>query len=69
MVTDFREGGHFAPPTLSSPQRVDKEVILSHELNSSEKVILIWDNTAETYNLSDIILEYDVIFDERYATR
>ena len=43
-------------------------MILSHELNYSEKVNFFSRDTAATYNLSDI-LEYDVIFDERYAAK
>ena len=37
------------------------------ELNSSEKVILCTGGTSATYTLSDISLEYDIIFDEPYA--
>ena len=36
------------------------------ELNSSEKVILCTGGTSATYTLSDISLEYDIIFDEPY---
>ena len=38
------------------------------ELDSSKKVILCSEDTAITYKLSDIFLEYDAIFNERYAT-
>ena len=44
-------------------------MILSHELNYSEEVNFFSRDTAATYNLSDIFLEYDVIFDERYAAK
>ena len=43
-------------------------MIVRLELNSSEKVILCTGDTAATYKLSDISLEYDAIFDEAYAT-
>ena len=43
-------------------------LIVRLELNSSEKVILCTGDTNATYKLSDISLEYDVIFDEPYAT-
>ena len=46
-----------------------KEVLIVRlELNSSEKVILCIGNTSAAYQLSDIWLEYDAIFDEPYAT-
>ena len=38
------------------------------ELNSLEKVTLCTGDTSATYKLSDILLEYDAIFDEPYAT-
>ena len=37
-------------------------------MNSAEKVILCTGDTNATYKLSDISLEYDTIFDERYPT-
>ena len=37
-------------------------------LNSAEKVILCTGDTSATYKLSDISLEYDLIFDKPYAT-
>ena len=43
-------------------------MVVRLELNSSEKIILSTGYTAAMYKLSDICLEYDVIFDERYAT-
>ena len=45
-----------------------EDLIVRLELNSSEKVILCTGDTSATYKLSDILLEYDVIFDEPYAT-
>ena len=42
--------------------------ILRSELNSSEKVPLCTGDTNATYDLSEISLEYDPIFDELYAT-
>ena len=38
-------------------------------LNSSEKVILCTADTSAICKLTDILLEYDAIFDEPYATR
>ena len=37
-------------------------------MNSLEKVILCTGDTNATYELSDISLEYDAVFDEPYAT-
>ena len=45
-----------------------KDLIVRLELNSSEKVVLCTGDTLATYNLSDISLEYDAIFDKPYAT-
>lgn len=44
-------------------------MIVRPELNSSEKVILCSRDIAVTYKLSDIFLEYEVIFDKRYAEK
>ena len=44
-------------------------MIVSLELNSSERVILFCGDTATTYNVLEISLKYDAIFDERYATK
>ena len=49
------------------PYGLKEDLIVSLELNSSEKVILCTGDTSATYKLSDILLEYDVIFDEPYA--
>ena len=43
-------------------------MVVRLELNSSEKMILCSGDSAATYKLSDISLEYDAIFDEPYAT-
>ena len=37
-------------------------------MNSTEKIILCSGDTTATYKLADISVEYDAIFDERYAT-
>ena len=50
------------------PYGLKKDLIVSLELNSSEKLILCSGDTAATYKLSEISLEYDAIFDELYAT-
>ena len=44
-----------------------EDLIVRLELNSLEKVTLCTGDTSATYKLSDILLEYDVIFDEPYA--
>ena len=50
------------------PYELKEGLIVRLELNSSEKVILCTGHTSATYKISDILLEYDVIFDETYAT-
>ena len=50
------------------PYGLKEDFIVRLELNSSEKVILCTGDTSATYKLSDISLEYDAIFDERYTT-
>ena len=50
------------------PYGLKEDLIVRLELNSSEKVILCTEDTSAKYNLSDISLEYDEIFDEPYAT-
>ena len=50
------------------PYRLQKDLIVRLELNSSENVVLCTGDTSATYKLSDISLEYDAIFDESYAT-
>ena len=49
------------------PYGLKEDLIVRLELNSSEKLILCTGDTDATYKLSDISLEYDVIFDEPYA--
>ena len=50
------------------PHGLKENLIVRLELNSPEKVILCTKDTSAKYNLSDISLEYDEIFDEPYAT-
>ena len=50
------------------PYGFKEDLIVRLELNSSEKVVLCTGDTLATYNLSDISLEYDAIFDKPYAT-
>ena len=50
------------------PYELKEDLSVRIELNSAEKVILYTGDTNATYKLSDISLEYDVIFDEPYAT-
>ena len=50
------------------PYGLKEDLTVRLELNSSEKVTLCTGDTSAVYKLSDISLEYDVIFDEPYAT-
>ena len=50
------------------PYGLKEDLIVRLELNSSEKIILCSGDTSATYKLSDILLEYDAIFDEPYTT-
>ena len=50
------------------PYGLKEDLIVRLELNSSGKVILCTGNAAATYKLSDILPEYDALFDEPYAT-
>ena len=50
------------------PYGLKEYLIIKHELNSLEKVILCIGDTSATYKLSDISLKYDPIFDKPYAT-
>ena len=50
------------------PYGLKERLIVRIELNSAEKVILCTGDTNATYELSEISLEYDAIFDEPYAT-
>ena len=50
------------------PNGLKEDLIVRFELNSLEKVILCTGHISATYKLSDILLEYDSIFDKPYAT-
>ena len=50
------------------PHGPKERLITGLELNSSEKVILCTGDISATYELSNISLEYDAIFDKPYAT-
>ena len=50
------------------PYGLKEDLIVRPESNSSEKLILCSRDTSATCKLSDILLEYDAIFDEPYAT-
>ena len=45
-----------------------ENLIVRLESNSSEEVILCTRDTNAKYKLSDILLQYDAIFDNQYAT-
>ena len=45
------------------PYRLKENLIIRLELNSSEKVILCCGDSAATYKLSNISIEYDAILD------
>ena len=45
-----------------------EDLIVRLVLNSSEKVVLCTGDTNATYKLSDVLLKFDVIFDEPYTT-
>ena len=50
------------------PYGLKEDLIIRLELSSPEKVLLCTGDTNATYKLSDILLGYDAIFDEQYAT-
>ena len=56
----------FKHPTY--PYGLREDLIARLELNSAEKILLASGDTAATYKISDIALEYDAIFDLDYAT-
>ena len=56
----------FKHPTY--PYRLLEDLIARLELNSAKKILLASGDTAATYKISDIALEYDAIFDLEYAT-
>ena len=49
------------------PYGLREDLIAKLELNSAEKILLASGDTAGTYKISDIALEYDAIFDVDYA--
>ena len=55
----------FKHPTY--PYGLREDLIARLELNSAKKILLASGDTAATYKISDIALEYDVIFDLDYA--
>ena len=55
----------FKHPTY--PYGLREDLIARLELNSAEKILLASGDTAATYKISDIALEYDAIFDLNYA--
>ena len=55
----------FKHPTY--PYGLCEDLIARLELNSAEKILLASGDTAATYKISDIALEYDTIFDLDYA--
>ena len=50
------------------PYGLKENLIVRIELDSSEKVIFCTGDTSATCQLSDILLEYDAVFHEPYAT-
>ena len=50
------------------PYGLGEDLILRLELNSAKKILLASGDTAATYKISDIALEYNAIFDLEYAT-
>ena len=55
----------FKHPTY--PYGLRQDLIARLELNSAEKILLARRDTAATYKISNIALEYDAIFDLDYA--
>ena len=55
----------FKHPTY--PHGLREDLIARLELNSAEKILLASGDTAATYKISDIALEYNAIFDLDYA--
>ena len=50
------------------PYSLKEDLIVRSKLNSSGKAILCTGNTSATNKFSDILLEYDAIYDKSYAT-
>ena len=59
--------GFFEHPVY--PYQLKEGLIVRLELNSSEKIILRSGDIEATYKISDISVECDAIFEERYATK
>ena len=51
------------------PYYLHEDLIVTIELNKPEKVMLCSGDTAATYTISDIALEYDVIIDAVYTEK
>ena len=54
---------------LVSPYYLHKDLVVTIELNKPEKVMLCSGDTAATYTISDVALEYDAITDARYTKK
>ena len=52
---------------LIYPYDFEEDLFVTIELNSAKEVILCMGDTNAIYKISDIILEYDAIFDDPYA--
>ena len=52
-----------------SPYYLNEDLIVTIELNNSEKVMLCSHNDKATYTISDIALDYDVIIDAEYMEK
>ena len=50
------------------PYVLKEDLFITIELNSAKEGILCTGDTNVVYKISDIILEYDAIFDDPYAT-
>ena len=53
---------------LVYPYGLKEDLIVRIELNSAKHVILCTEDTNAIYEISDIFLEYDAIFDNPYIT-
>ena len=52
-----------------SPYYLHEDLVVTIELNKPEKVMLCSGDTAATYTISDIALEYDAIIDTGYTEK
>ena len=50
------------------PYGLKEDLSIAIELNSAKEVILCTGDTNAVHKISDIILEYDAIFDDPHAT-